>query len=126
MASPTPRDIIDQARRVTGLDLGGLAAELGLKEATLYKARGGHIALSGPARRAIANLIAARTAGAEALSLSVLRKRTPAAKAAAPLQPLADRLAFIHRHATPDELEILAGTLEAFHRRIAERCRKAG
>ncbi len=119
---PSPREIIDHARRVTGLDLGGLAAELGLKETTLYKARGGHIALSGPARRAIANLLAARTAGAEALSLSVLRKATP--KASAPLQPLADQLAFIHRHATADELQILAGTLEAFHRRIAERQRK--
>ena len=121
---PTPREIIDQARRVTGLTLAALAAELGLKEATLYKAAGGHIPLSTPARRAIANLLTARTAGTAALSLSVLKSAT-LSKSTAPLQPLVDQLAFIHRHATPDERQILADTLAAFHRRIAERQRKS-
>jgi len=122
---PTPREIIDHALRVTGLTLGALAAELGLKEATLYKARGGHIALSAPARQAIAHLLAGK-AGAAALSLSVLRRNSSAApKAAATLQPLVDQLAFIAQHATPDERQILADTLAAFHRRIAERQRKA-
>ena len=118
---PPPRELIDHALRVTGLTLGELAAQLGLKEATLYKARGGHIALSTPARQAIAHLLASKTGAAEALSVSVLRRSSPKP---ASLQPLLDQLAFIQQHATPDERQILADTLAAFHRRIAERRRK--
>ena len=117
----TPHEIIDRALRVTGLSLGELAAQIGLKEATLYKARGGHIALSVPARKAIGLLTAAR-AGADPAA-GALRSAKSVGGKAVPLAPLADQLAFIHQHATPEELKILAGTLDAFHRQIAARRR---
>ncbi|MDE1170788.1 MAG: hypothetical protein PW734_06205 [Verrucomicrobium sp.] len=115
-SQPSPADFIDRALRLTGLDLAGLAAELGLREATLYKARGGHIPLSSRARRALELLLAGRAPAAGAL-----RSAASGRSADAEVAALSERLHFLRRHATADEWRILSETVEAFHRRAAAR-----
>lgn len=111
-----PSDVIDGALRLSGLSLGELAEAVGLKEATLYKARGGHIALSGQARRAIELFLAGR--GKEAAA------HGGALRSAAKADPLAEQLAFIRAHGTAEEVAILAETISAFHRQAVARRRK--
>ncbi len=115
--SQSPARIIDQAMRLTGLSLAGLAAQLGIKEATLYKARGGHIPLSSPARKALEHLLSSHAPAAGALRSA----RGPSKPGDAELAAAQERLAFLRQHATRDEWNILAGTIQAFHRQAAAR-----
>ncbi|HEY8965243.1 MAG TPA: hypothetical protein VIM58_02295, partial [Candidatus Methylacidiphilales bacterium] len=119
----TPSDAVDRALRLTGLDLPALAARLGVKEATLYKARLGHIPLSARTARAIDLLLAAHAPSAVPSPAHALRSASRKETRSVPLAALAERLAFLHAHATDDELAILADTLEAFHHRVASRRR---
>ncbi len=115
--------VLDRALRLTGLSLAALAARLGVREATLYKARLGHIPLSAKTRKAI-DLLLASLPSSSPSPAHALRSAGTAGKAPArsiPLSEMTDRLAFLHAHATEDELRLLAATIEAFHQQIAAR-----
>ncbi len=117
-AALPPRDQIDRALRLTGLGLAALAAELGLKEATLYKARLGHIPLSAAAAKGLEHLLARRAPSADA-TVSALRSAQAAQAASA--DPLAEQLAYLQAHAAPEERALLADVIGGLHRRVASR-----
>lgn len=113
-----PRALLDRAQRLTGLGLGQLAAELGLKEATLYKARLGHIPLSAAAAKGLEHLVARHAApSAPDATASALRS----AKGKGGGDPLSEQLAYLRAHATPEEKELLADVLGSLHRRVSAR-----
>ena len=113
----TARALLDRAERLTGLGLAQLAAELGLKEATLYKARLGHIPLSAAAAKGLEHLVSLKSPGAPDATASALRS----AKAKETADPLAEQLAYPRPHASDDERAPLADVIGSLHRRVSAR-----
>jgi hypothetical protein len=110
------RALLDRAERLTGLNLSQLAAELGLKEATLYKAKLGHIPLSATAAKSLEHLLSrsASAAAAPDATASALRSANGG-------DPLAEQLAYLRAHASEEERELLADVIGSLHRRVASR-----
>lgn len=115
------RTLLDRAERLTGLGLARLAAELGLKEATLYKARLGHIPLSAAAAKGLEHLVSLHARQASPAPDATTGAFRTAKGAPAAADPLAEQLAYLRAHASDDERALLADVIGSLHRRVSAR-----